>query len=496
MIVNPKKTPARQGVSMNNSAEYKMLLDGLWVDSAADRTLNVVSPSTGEAIANVPDASAEDVDLAVTAAGRAFLSWQRVNPQDRGDLLREAADIVRSQTDRLALLAARDNGSPVRYLRGYVERATEWLVYFANLSTELKGQTIPTPGETLTYTIRQPYGVVGQIIPWNAPFVLIASHVAPALVAGNTVVVKLSELAPLADLEFVGLLNEKLPRGVLNVLTGRGKTAGEALALHSSVGKLSFTGATSTGRHVMRMAAENVTPVLMELGGNNPSIVFSDADMERAVQGAVSGMCLHLQGQSCFACTRLFVHKKIHDAFVNSLQEKLNSVVVGLSTDESTDMGPLISSERLADVLSYVEEARTEGAYLLSGGERLETEPLGKGNFMRPTVLTGVTREMKIAHRSSFGPVVCVYRWTDYEDMIAQVNSIPNGLSAAIWTRNLRQAHATAQRLQVGYIWINQSARVYTGVPFGGVGASGFGKQICLEGLLHYTQEKSIMVAL
>lgn len=200
--------------------------------------------------------------------------------------------------------------------------------------------------------------------------------------------------------------------------------------------------------------------------------------------------------QSCFACTRLFVHKKIHDAFVNSLQKKLNSVVVGLPTEESTDMGPLISSERLADVLSYVEEARTEGAYLLSGGERLETEPLGKGNFMRPTVLTGVTREMKIAHRSSFGPVVCVYRWTDYEDMIAQVNSIPNGLSAAIWTRNLRQAHATAQRLQVGYIWINQSARVYTGVPFGGIGASGFGKQICLEGLLHYTQEKSIMVAL
>ena len=460
------------------------------------QTIDVGSPSTSEVIARVPNANAEDVNLAVTTAKRAFPSWQRLNPQSRGNILREAAELVRSQKDRLALLAARDNGSPVRYLRGYIDRAIEWLMYFANLSTELKGQTIPTPDETFTYTIRQPYGVVGQILPWNAPFVLFASHVAPALIAGNTVIVKLSELAPLADLEFAGLLNEKLPGGVLNVLTGLGKSSGETLALHPSVDKISFTGATSTGRHVMRLASENITPVLMELGGNNPCIVFSDADMEQAILGAVSGLCLHLQGQSCFACTRLFVHKTIHDAFVNGMKKKLDSIMVGLPTDESTEMGPLISSERLIDVLSYVKKAIIEGALLLTGGKRLDIEPFGKGNFMRPTVLTGISKKMRVTRRSSFGPVACVYCWSEYEDMMDQVNSTSGGLSAAIWTKDLKRAHLTAQRLRAGYVWINHSARVYTGVPFGGVGESGFGKQICLEGLLHYTQEKSIMVAL
>jgi betaine-aldehyde dehydrogenase len=471
-----------------------MLLNGITVDSVTGRTINISSPSTGEVIGSVPDASSEDVDLAVKAAKHAFESWSQVDLHDRRKLLFNAAAFVEKHEDSLALLAAEDNGSPVRYLKGYFKRAVEWLLYFANLSTELKGQTIPTPGNTLCYTIRQPYGVIGQMIPWNAPFVLLASHIAPALIAGNSVVLKLSELAPLADLEFARLICEMLPKGVLNVITGFGKTTGKALAAHPDISKLSFTGATSTGSEVMKLAAENVTPVIMELGGNNANIIFPDADIERAVQGAVSGMCLHLQGQSCYACTRLFVHEKIHDDFVTGFKKKLELIKVGLPTEESTEMGALISEERLSGVLSYVKDGINGGANLLTGGKRLKDKQVTKGYFMRPTVLTGVTKDMQFAHRSSFGPVACVFNWTDYEEMINQVNGVTHGLSASIWTTNLQQAHVTARKLKAGYVWINQNARIYTGVPFGGIGQSGFGKQICLEGLLNYSREKSIIV--
>ena len=477
-------------------ARNSILINGKWQCGASKQTLPVTSPSTSEIIAEVANANSKDVNLAVESANKAFNIWKECNVYQRGKILKQCSSLIRERIEDLAIIAAKDNGSPIRYMRGYAERAAEWFDYFGSLASELKGSSIPTTNNTLAYTTREHYGVVAQLIPWNAPYVLFASHVAPALVAGNTVVIKLSELAPLCELMLGQLLNELLPPGTLNIITGQGEIAGKALVKHPLVKKISFTGSFSAGKTVMELAAAHITPMQMELGGNNPSIVFPDAQIPKAVQGIISGMCLHLQGQSCFACNRLFLHEEIYDQFLKSLQEKLSSIIVGLPDNEKTEMGALISKERLQDVLSYIESANKEGARVIMGGKRPSSNTMSKGNFLLPTVLTDVKSTMKITQKSCFGPVLCVFRWKDYEKMLSEVNDVSHGLSASIWTQNLETSHKTARKLISGYIWINQAAKVYTGVPFGGMRDSGFGRQICLDGLLNYTQEKSIIINL
>jgi len=479
---------------MSDVVKYKMLIGGEWVDAVSGETIRTISPSTGEILGTIPSAGPEDIDCAVKAANRAFADWRNIDAQERGRLVREVGRRLRERIPDLATLGARDNGSPVRSLRRFAQSAADRIEYFGGLGIEIKGETIPTPGNTFNYTLREPFGVVAQLIPWNAPLVFPGSKIPPALVAGNTVVLKVSELAPLPELELAKIFNEVLPPGVVNVVTGYGNTAGAPLVSHPLVRKVSFTGSIATGRRVMQQAAENITPVMLEHGGKSPNIVFPDADLDKAVLGALNGMCLFLQGQACFACTRLFLHVDIYDKFLEALLRKLESVRIGMPTEEETEMGALISKAHLDRVMGYIKLGLDEGAHVIAGGNQPDDPSLSAGNFLCPTVLVDVRNEMRVAQEEIFGPVLCVLPWSDYDKMIHEANDVVYGLAAAIWTENISLAHKTAKRLEAGYIWINHFAGTFTGVPFGGYKQSGFGREHSLTELLDYTQEKNVNV--
>src|SRR5438105_86797 len=479
--------------------EYKLFIDGQWMDSESGKTFKTPNPATGETLAEVAEADKADVDKAWAAARKAMTGkWSKMSARDRGRLLYRLSQLIEQHAGELAELEAMDNGKPIKEstyidLSGVVEN----FEYFAGWATKIEGETIPVPGQMFNYTLREPVGVCGQIIPWNFPLLMAAWKLAPALAAGNTVVLKPAEQTPVTALELGKLIQEAgFPDGVVNIVPGFGETAGAALASHKDVDKVAFTGSTEVGKLIAKAAAENLTKVSLELGGKAPNIVFADADMEQAVNGAMMGIFFN-QGQVCCAGSRLFLHEQVRDEFLGRFKEKAEKIKVGDPMDKATQMGPQVSEEQLNRIKSYVEVARNEGATVLTGGcpPALEGD-LQKGYFFQPTIFGDVRNEMRVAQEEIFGPVVSVITFKDEADLIRQANEVVYGLSAGIWTRDITRAHRFAREIKAGVVWINTFNMMNAASPFGGYKQSGYGREMGKHALEMYTQVKSVWVDL
>jgi acyl-CoA reductase-like NAD-dependent aldehyde dehydrogenase len=477
---------------------YQLLIGGRWVDAASGKTFEVLNPATGEVLARVAEADREDVNRAVAAARAAFENgpWARMSGGERGKILTRIAELLEREADAIARLESQDNGRPIRETSAQSKIVPRWYRYFAGWADKIQGETIPVEGPYLNYTLRVPLGVIGQLTPWNHPLLIATKKVAPALAAGNTIVLKPSELAPLSVLEFGRICMEAgLPEGVLNILPGFGSTAGQAICEHAEVDKIDLTGSTRTGQTISRVAAETLKRVSCELGGKAPNIVFVDADLEGAVNGALFAGFI-AQGQTCIQGARLFLQTAIHDAFLERLVAKASRIRVGDPLRPETQMGPLISRAQLEKIHRYVEIGQAEGAKLVLGGHYPEDPALRRGFFYTPTVLAQVRNAMRIAQEEIFGPVVVVLPFGDEAEAIREANAIPFGLGAAVWTRDVRRAHRVAQAIRAGIVWINDYHRIDPASPWGGFKMSGVGRENGLEAIRQYTEVKSLWVSL
>jgi betaine-aldehyde dehydrogenase len=476
----------------------RMLIGGEWVKSASGRTFPTEDPAGEVDLCEVPFAEAPDVDRAVETAQKAFASWRSVDPFERGQKVSALADALRAHAEDLALLDAVDSGNPVTAMKGDVNLAASIMDYFAGLGGSLKGEILPGKPGMLHTVFQEPYGVVVRIIPFNHPIFFAACKIAAPLVAGNTVILKPAEQTPLAALEMGKYIQQIFPPGVVSIVTGDGPVTGTALVKHPKVKRISLTGGVDTGRTVLKLAAEQgIKSVTLELGGKNPMIVFPDVDIAKAVESAVVGMNFHwCQGQSCGSTSRLFLHKKIHDEFLERLTQRAAAIKIGLPLDPAAEMGCLAYKEQYEKSLRYIELGKKEGAALAAGGARPKGEIFSKGFFLEPTIFDRVQMSMRIAREEIFGPVLSVLTWEDYDEVIAQANSVDYGLTASVWTKDLALAYRTVERLEAGYIWINGSSRHFLGVPFGGFKQSGIGREESVEELLSYVQTKAVNTAL
>lgn len=466
---------------------------------AAGKSLGAYNPATGEKIGTLANCSGAEVSKAVEDAHSAQKAWALLNPRDRGRLITQCADLLLQHKDELARLMALETGKALRTeCLGEAGVFADIYRFYGGLGSEIKGQTLPFNPKMLTMTLREPVGVVGAIIPWNVPLLLMALKVAPALVAGNGVVVKPAEEATLTVLRCAELMNQILPAGILNVVPGVGEQTGQALISHPLIRKVSFTGSVETGKLIARVAADRLIPTTLELGGKSPMIIFPDADLETVVTGAINGMRFTRQGQSCSAASRIFIHESRHDAFVARLKERLNQMVIGDPLDDRTDIGSIISKQQYDKVRSYIDYGMGEkGVESHVCGTLPRDEHLKKGYFLQPVLFTQVTNQSKLAREEIFGPVACIIKWSQVEDVIAQANDTDFGLAATVWTDNLKDALTTAQALQAGLVQVNQNVVVQAGMPYGGYKNSGMGKEATLEALLdHYTKSKTVIVNL
>ena len=469
---------------------------GQWHPPKAGETQPTINPANGEILANVAHAGAEDAQLAVRAAQSAFPSWAAMPSLERSRLLREAAAILRKHASELAMIDAFNTGNPVAEMVRDANIAASGIEFFAGLIPQIKGETIPMGEGNLNYTVREPLGVVARIVAYNHPLMFAAMKIGAPLAAGNTVVIKPPEQAPLSSLRMAELIGSVFPPGVLNVIPG-GRECGQALTSHPDVGKITLIGSVPTGKAIMRTAADTLKPVLLELGGKNALIVFPDADLNKAVDGAVRGMNFTWAGQSCGSTSRIFIHDSIYDEVIGLITQRIGEKhKPGIPTDYSTTMGPLVSKAQYEKVLSYIELGKKEGAKLLLGGKRSADPALANGFFVEPTVFGDVQVGMAIAQEEIFGPVLSAFRWSSEEQLFAAVNSVNYGLTASIWTTNLSTAHRAAARVQAGYVWVNNSSQHFLGAPFGGYKQSGIGREECFDELLEFTQIKNVNVTL
>ena len=486
-------------VESNTPRRYQLFIDGKWVDAASGKTFTSPNPSTGEVFAEVAAADKADIDKAVSAARRAFEGkWSRMSPRDRGRLLYKLSQMIEERSAELAELETADNGKPIRESLSFdLPQVVENFEYFAGFATKIEGETIPVPGQMFNYTLREPVGVCGQIIPWNFPLLMAAWKLAPALAAGNTVVLKPAEQTPVTAMELGRIIQEAgFPDGVVNIVPGYGETAGAALAAHPGIDKVAFTGSTEVGKLIAKSAADNLTKVSLELGGKAPNIVFADADLEQAVNGAMMGIFFN-QGQVCCAGSRLFVEERVKDEFLDRFKAKAETVSVGDPALKTTQMGPQVSKEQLDRIQSYVGIAREEGASVVTGGETPKLEGgFQRGYFFQPTIFSDVSNTMRVAQEEIFGPVTSVITFKDEDDLIKQANQTIYGLSAGIWTRDLVRAHRFAKAIKAGVIWINTFNMFNAASPFGGYKQSGYGREMGKHALDLYTQIKSVWVDL
>jgi aldehyde dehydrogenase (NAD+) len=462
--------------------------------------IEVHNPATGELLATVPDATQADVDRAVAAARESFekKTWRGMDPSKREKILWDLSALLLKHKDELARLESNENGKTLREAMGAdVEPAIDAFRYYAGWVRKIYGETIPVDGAFLNYTMREPVGVVAAIVPWNYPLQIAVWKVAPALAAGCSVVLKPSELTPLTALRLAELaLEAGIPEGVLNVVTGYGHTAGEALARHMDVDKLSFTGSVRTARALLKASAEsNLKRISLELGGKNPNIIFPDCDMDAALRSALWGIFAN-KGEVCSAGSRLLLHEDIHDKFLDALVEKANAFKLGNPLDSSTQMGSQISQTQMDRILGYIESGKAEGAKLLCGGERDVTDGKHKGFYIKPTIFSGVRPEMKIAQEEIFGPVLAAIKFSTQEEAVEIANGTIYGLVSAVWTRDIQLAHRMAAAIKAGSVWINTYNGFDTASPFGGYKQSGFGRDLGQYALDQYTNVKSVWVAL
>lgn len=474
----------------------RLLINNQWVDSESGETLATINPSTGEEICRVSAADAADVDKAVSAARTAFEHgpWRRMSASERGKLMHHLADLIEKHADELARLESLDNGKPVSIARAVdVTKAIGCYRYFAGWADKVHGKTIPIDGNFFCYTRHEPVGVVGQIIPWNYPMLMQAWKLAPALATGNTVVLKPAEETPLSALRIGELILEAgFPEGVVNIIPGYGPTAGAALCSHMDVDKIAFTGSTPVGRLILEAAARsNLKRVTLEMGGKSPNIIFADIDLDEAVEGAHLGLFSN-QGQVCCAGSRVFVEDSIYERFVEKSVARAQRRVVGDPFDLKTEQGPQVNQAQFDRVMSYIDSGREEGATLACGGERVGE----RGYFIQPTVFADVQDGMKIAREEIFGPVMSVIPFKDLAEVVTRANRTEYGLAAAVWTRDIKKAHAVANSVRAGTVWVNCYNVLDTRAPFGGFKQSGIGRELGEYGLQQYTEVKTVTIKL
>jgi len=471
----------------------RLLIGGQWVDGS--KKFDTVNPATGEVLTEVAEASREDVDRAVQAARRAFDdrggAWRKMSASERGKLIWRLADLVDTNIEELAELETLDNGKPIFESR-YVDMpmVIDVLRYYAGWATKIHGETVNTFETAFTYTLREPVGVVGLIIPWNFPLLLASWKLGPALACGCTIVLKPAEQTPLTTLRFGELAVEAgLPAGVLNIVTG-GPETGKAIVSHAGIDKIAFTGSTAVGKEIMRGAADTLKRLTLELGGKSPNIVFADSDIDNAVKGAINGI-FYGKGEVCNAGSRLFVENKVRDEFLEKLVGRAKKMQPADPLDPKTRLGAIVSQEQMQTVLSYVEAGKKEGAKLIAGGNRVSVDG-GKGFFLEPTIFGEVTNDMKIAQEEIFGPVLATLSFEDVDQVIDLANRNQYGLAAAVWTRDIKKAHNVSRQLRAGTVWINTYGLMDAALPFGGYKSSGFGRELGKHAIEHYTEVKTV----
>jgi acyl-CoA reductase-like NAD-dependent aldehyde dehydrogenase len=472
----------------------KLLIGGDWLPAQSGRTFAAVNPATEEVIAHAAEGAREDVDAAVSAARRAFENpnWSGIDPHARGLYLLKIADLVERHAEELAHLETLNNGTPISFTRGAVADVARIFRYYAGWPTKLYGETNPSSAGVFNFTLREPVGVCGQIIPWNGPLSMAAWKIAPALACGNTTILKPAEQTPLTAIRLGELILEAgLPPGVVNIVTGFGEAAGAAIAAHPGIDKVAFTGSTEVGKAILRASSGNLKRVTLELGGKSPNVIFADADIEKALNASVGAFCF-LSGQVCVAGTRVFVQQSIYDRFVEELTKRAAAFPVGDPLEAATMMGPLVSREQFDRVTGYFEIGLKDGAELRTGGKRRGD----KGYFVEPTVFGAVRNGMRIAQEEIFGPVASVIPFKDEDDAVLQANDTQYGLAAAVWTRDVSRAHRVGRALKAGTVWVNTYMQVDPISPFGGYKQSGIGRELGVHSLDAYTQMKSIYVDL
>jgi len=467
---------------------------GKW-QKPAGGYLDTWNPATGESLGRCAEANAADADAAVRAAHQGFREWRRKKPLERAALLKQVAAVLRANAEELAMLDAANCGNPIKEMMNDARVAATQIEFYAGLVTEMKGETIPMGEGVVNLSVREPYGVCLRIVAYNHPIMFTAGKMGPALAAGNSVIMKPPYQAPLSAYRMMELLDGILPPGVINIVSC-GREGSEALVAHPLVPRVSLIGSVPTGRAIAKASAERLKHVSLELGGKNACIIYPDADLARAIPGAVNGMNFTWCGQSCGSTSRLFVHESVYDKVMAGMLEAIKIYKPGIPTEMETTMGAIVSKAQLDKILGYIDIGRKEGAQLVSGGKVPDDPKLAKGYFVEPTVFTGVTQKMRIANEEIFGPVLSVIRWKDEEEMFEQVNTVEYGLTGSIFTSSLANAHRAASRVESGYIWVNSVSAHFLGASFGGYKQSGIGREEGSDELLSYTQSKNINITL